>query len=360
MNKRGFTPSVIAISRDLVRGLPLTYALLALVVLPACQNPQRPIFPALSPPIVWPAPPDTPRIRYIGALRGEADLDIRPRGWEAFRTVVAGPRPTGVFARPSAVAVRGERIFVADVGAGVVHLLDLEQRRYQVLRGAAADPLQVPIDAAIVGGDRLAVVDRSRAAVDLFDLEGNWLETLRRPELSAPTAAAWDTTEHVLWLADANAHACFATTNSLEISRRIGERGGAPGQFNFPTGLAVYPETGLVVADAMNFRVQTFGADGAPRLVFGRKGDAAGDFALPRDVAVDSAGHIYVLDSQFENVQIFDKQGRLLMAFGGGGNGPGEFSLPSGITIDEKDRIWIADSYNQRVQAFQFLTEVAP
>ena len=344
-------------SRALLQSI---FLLVPLTLLSGCQSPQRAIFPAVSPPIVWPPAPDAPRIRYIGALHGEADLDIRVKGWQAVREVVTGPRPMGVFSRPSAVAVKGEVVFVADVGSGVVHMLDLELRRYAMLHGSEADPLRVPIDVAIVENDKLAVVDRGRAAVDLFDLNGGWIRTVRWPEVTAPVAAGWDTALHTVWLADADAHACFATTDWHGVSRTIGGRGNAPGQFNFPTGLAVKPDGGLIVTDAMNFRVQVFDDAGEPRLTFGRKGDAAGDFALPRDVAVDAERHVYVLDNQFENVQIFDDQGRLLMAFGGGGKGPGEFSLPSGITIDEKDRIWIADSYNQRVQIFQYLAETSP
>lgn len=119
------------------------------------------------------------------------------------------------------------------------------------------------------------------------------------------------------------------------------------------------PHVGLVVADAMNFRVQVFDDAGMPVTIFGKKGDAAGDFARPRGVAVDSDGHLYVVDNQFENVQIFDRDGRLLMAFGHEGDQPGQFALPSGITIDTHDRIWIADSYNRRVQVFQYLSEKA-
>ncbi|MFQ5805570.1 MAG: 6-bladed beta-propeller [Phycisphaerae bacterium] len=286
-------------------------------------------------------------------------MGAKPSGWEVLRTTVAGPRPRGVFSRPTAVAVSDERVFVADTGLGVVHRLDLEARRYHVICGAASDPLQVPIDLAITDGGTLVVIDRARAAVDSFDLDGNWLKTSRWPALEAPVAAAWDASRRVVWLLDAAAHACFMCEDLRSLSRRIGERGSAPGQFNFPTAVVAHPSVGLVVADAMNFRIQVFDGAGTPTAIFGQKGDAAGDFSRPRDVAVDSDGHIYVLDKEFENVQIFERDGRLLMAFGQEGRGPGEFSLPSGVTIDDRDRIWIADSYNRRVQVFQYLPENA-
>jgi DNA-binding beta-propeller fold protein YncE len=252
--------------------------------------------------------------------------------------------------------VHGERLFIADVGLRVVHMLDLAERSHQTLRGSPSDPFQVPIDVIALPDGTVAVVDRGRAAIDLLDGSGRWRTTLRADEMQAPSGAAYDVRRGHLWVTDVMAHACLAWKDQ-RLEKRLGGRGVAPGELNFPSAVACDPNVGLVVADAMNFRVQVF--DGADQLtlVFGQKGDAAGDFANPRDVAVDSEQHIYVLDNQFENVQIFDTQGRLLMAFGEGGTGPGEFALPSGITIDRQDRIWIADRHNRRVQVFQYLRE---
>jgi hypothetical protein len=331
--------------------------LVCVALLAGCQSTPGPIFPAVSPAIVWPPPPDEPRIRYIGELRGEASLGVKATGWVAFQELLAGPRAQAAFVRPSAVAVTGERVFVADIGLGVVHGLDLAARQYVAIQGPPAERFRVPVDLTIGGGGQLVVVDRGRAAVDVFDLDGNWRGTHRCAELTAPVAIAWDPGQRLYWLADAAAHACIATADLEHVQQQFGERGSAPGQFNYPTALALQPQIGLIVADAMNFRVQVF--DGAGRVVsmFGQKGDAAGDFARPRAVAADSDGHIYVVDNQFENVQVFDRDGRLLLAFGQEGERPGEFALPSGIAIDTQDRIWIADSYNRRVQVFQYLRE---
>jgi DNA-binding beta-propeller fold protein YncE len=323
-----------------------------------CQSTTGPIFPAVEPPMIWPPPPDRARIRYIGELTGEESLRVKPSGWAAVGAVLAGPRAQVGFTTPVAVAVAGERVFVADTGLGVVHRLDLAARTYRTLRGNEADPLQVPIDVAVLGGDTLAVVDRGRAAVELFDLDGDWRDTRRWADVTGPVSVAWDARRDTAWLVDAATHRCLRWRLGATPEAALGGRGGAPGAFNFPTAVAVDPLAGLVVADAMNFRVQVFGPGGELRAVFGQKGDAAGDFARPRDVAVDSEGHIYVLDNQFENVQIFSPEGQLLLAFGRGGSGRGEFSLPAGISIDEQDRIWVADSYNRRVQVFQYLAEV--
>ncbi len=339
-----------------VPAVGLTLALSAFCV--GCQRPPGPIFPEVTPPIEWPPPPDPPRIRYVGELRGEADLGRQAAGWAAVQEVFAGPRPQVAFSRPVAVAVSGDVVFVADTGLGVVHRLNLAAREYRLLRGNPEDPLRVPIGLA-VGDDHLVVADRGRAAVEVFALSGDWQRTQRWPELAAPVAVAWDAERRLFWLADAAAHACWSTTDLHALGPQVGGGGVDLGRFNFPTALAPHPTAGLLVVDAMNFRIQRFPTDG-PATAFGKKGNAAGDFSLPRGVAVDGEGHIYVVDSQFENVQIFDAHGRLLMAFGEGGEGRGQFSLPSGIAIDTRDLIWIADAGNHRVQVFQYLPEQRP
>jgi len=319
-----------------------------------CQATPGPIFPDIRPPIVWPPPPDRPRIRYVGQLVGEASLGARPSGMAALRAALEGPPAQGAFSTPTAVALAGERVYVADLQLGAVHLLDLAARRYASITAAAGEPLESPIDVA-VAEDALAVADSRRQAVLVFTLDGRELRSIGAGVLQRPAAVAWNPGARELWVLDSAAHACLIFSLAGEFLRRVGERGAGPLQFNYPAGLTYRAPFGAVVADSMNFRVQCLAPAGEPRLIFGQKGDAAGDFALPRDVAVDSEGHMYVLDNQFENVQIFDDAGRLLMAFGREGRGRGEFYLPSGITIDEQDRIWIADTYNRRVQVFQYL-----
>jgi DNA-binding beta-propeller fold protein YncE len=322
-----------------------------------CQGPQPPVFPPVEPRVVYPPAPNQPRIEYIGQLTGEADLHARPGGWDAFRTVFAGPDPQAVFIRPAAIATIGQTVFVADTGAAAVHRLDIDRREYELIVGPPGERFELPIDLVPMDGE-VGVLDRKRRVVDFFAPSGAWQRAIVLDDLQAPVAAAWDARHEWLWIADAVGHAVVAVDQTGAPQRGFGRRGAGAGMFNFPTAIAFGEALGVAVADAMNFRIQVFDPETTrPRLVFGQKGDAAGDFARPRSVAIDSAQNLYVLDNQFENVQVFNRDGQLLMAFGGSGAGVGEFALPADIFIDKSDRIWIADSYNRRVQVFQFLAE---
>lgn len=354
-----------ALQRIALRGVPLIMGL----SLGGCANMQPATFPAAGPAIVWPRPPDPPRIRYIGEITGEASIGRSVSSGEAFRAILEGPREPARFGRPMAVAVAGSRVYVADpthAAGPAVHVLDLAAHTYAAWREVGGAPLRWPIDVAVSNG-RIAVADAERAAVFVLDAQGRTLTTIGAGVLKRPASVTWKPAGDELCVVDASAHALFAFDANGAERARWGGRGAGPGEFNYPAGVTWLNATGanssgggVAVADSMNFRVQLMAADHTPLHAFGHKGDAAGDFSLPRDVGVDSEGHIYVLDSQFENVQVFDAEGRLLLAFGEDGRGPGQFSVPSGITIDEQDRIWVADTYNHRVQAFQFVTENRP
>lgn len=348
-------------------GAPVALMLTA-VLLSGCAGTPRATFPAAGPAIVWPRPPDSPRIRYIGELVGEASLGRAPSGGEVLRAVFEGPREPVRFVSPTSVAAAGERVYVADPShpsGALVHVLDLDTRSYAQIREAGGAPLRMPIDVAVSDG-LLAIADALRAAVFILDAQGRTLRTIGEGRFNRPGSLAWVRGE--LWVLDSGAHTVFVFDAAGAQRAQFGGRGLDVGKFNFPAGIAgrggpsttTAPSICAAVADSMNFRVQLLGPDGGAVNGFGRKGDAAGDFALPRDVAFDSDGHVYVLDNQFENIQVFDAAGQLLLAFGGEGAAAGQFNLPSGIWIDRSDRIWVADTYNRRVQAFQYLREGAP
>ena len=80
-----------------------------------------------------------------------------------------------------------------------------------------------------------------------------------------------------------------------ELESRIGQRGTALGQFNYPTHVMIDHAGRIYVSDTLNFRVQQFSPDLKPVRQIGSKGDLPGYFSQPKAIAVDSQDHVYVI-----------------------------------------------------------------
>ena len=143
-----------------------------------------------------------------------------------------------------------------------------------------------------------------------------------------------------LVIVDSELHQVVECELQGKFISKFGQRGGGPGEFNFPTHVAVDDRRQIYVTDALNCRIQVFTADGQFVRMFGSTGDTAGHFSRPKGVAVDHAGHVYVVDAVFGNVQIFNDSGRLLLDFGEGGSAPGQFWLPNAIAINSRNEIY--------------------
>jgi sugar lactone lactonase YvrE len=304
--------------------------------------------------LTWPAAPAPPRIRFVRAVGGPADLGIRPSLWERIGGVLAGRDPQS-FVRPTGVAWRDEVLYVADPGSPALWILDGRAGRSRRIAEAGGHPLVSPVAVALAPGRQVFLADSALGRVFRLDEAGRTVGAMADPGLRRPAGLAYDAARDRLYVADSGAHRVSVFGGSGQLVGHIGRRGTAPGEFNFPTHLAVAPDGALLVTDALGYRVQRIGPDGQPVGHFGRHGNTAGDFASPKGVALDSEGHVYVVEALFDAIQIFDGAGRYLLGFGERGPGRGQFSLPGGLFIDPQDRIYVGDSYNRRVQVFQYL-----
>jgi DNA-binding beta-propeller fold protein YncE len=327
------------------------------VALVSCAAPGTRESPWKSPDtrVVWPLPPDPPRVEYVGAIRSAGDLG-RPAGfWRRLTSVLFGEEPT-TMVRPMAIArSRSGMLVVVDPGIPTVHFFDLERRTYRRPDRAFEERLHTPVGVAIDDEGRAYVTDSVRQRVFVLDDEGRLIDELGEGLLERPTGVSLGREQDRLYVVDTLACRVFAFDLSGDEIRSFGTRGIAPGEFNGPTHVAVAPDGTLAVSDSLNFRVQQLHPNGDPIASIGRAGNGGGDFSRPKGVAVDSMGRLYVVDTAFENVQIFAPDGALLLAFGGPGTGPGELYLPTGVFLDSDDTIWLADSFNGRVLIFRLV-----
>ncbi len=330
-----------------------------LLVAVGCWRPAPPLFEEIQTRDTseyprWPAAPAEARVRYLGEIRQEGDLDPSRGGvWRRVVDFVTGA-PGQRFVRPAGICTRDGMLAVADPGAGALHLLDLEARSWVSTRETGEGVLGTPVDVACLPDGEFLVSDSRHNVVWVFDREGAPAGHFTEEPLSRPTGLAFEEAAGRVWVTETLEHRVrsFDTSGrSLEVH---GARGLGEGELNYPTYLAADPQGGLWVTDALNFRLQRVVSGRGLAKGFGAQGDGAGSFARPRGVEVDAAGRVLAVDALFDAVQIFRPDGQLLLVFGERGSEPGRFWLPSDLSLDGRGHVFVSDSFNERIQIFAY------
>jgi DNA-binding beta-propeller fold protein YncE len=304
--------------------------------------------------LVWPSPPETPRIKFIKAFSSLEELGIERGLFQKLSDWLFG-RDVEIFIRPYGITKVNERIYVTDPGGQVVHVFDLAKKKYEPFHGRRREPFISPIGITLDNKGNIYISDSVRRKVFVFNKRLRYLYDIGGDEtFKRPAGVAVDPSSGFLYVVDNHAHQVlvFSKKNLLFT---FGQRGVRPGEFNFPTNIAISPLGRIYITDSMNFRLQIFDRKGNLIKAFGNHGDGSGDFSWPKGVSVDSDEHIYIIETLFDAVQIFDMDGNYLLTFGRRGRGPGEFWLPTGLFIDDQDMLYVVDTYNQRIQVFQYL-----
>jgi DNA-binding beta-propeller fold protein YncE len=317
--------------------------------------------------LVWPPPPDVPRIKWVRLALGEEDVTgsvskKKKSSWMDKMAGVSLPSERGKprLAKPYGIAFDSKgRIFVADPPQGGVFVFDLENKKVEY-RGV--QQLRAPMGLAMDDTDRLFVSDSEQHVIFCFKADGGLEGTFGADKLFKPIGIALDRDNRYLYVADAGSNriAVFDADN-FKLLRSFGGKSDAtmaPGTFDRPTNVAVDDDGNVYITDTFNDRVQVFDADGQFVRMWGKTGNTAGSFMRPKGIAVDSDKHVYVVDSEFNNVQMFDSEGHTLMFFGGRGDTPGAFTLASGIGFDERThRVVVSEQWLGRVQVFRYTTD---
>lgn len=341
------------------RKLVVAMALVALAAAPGVAQKKKADRTKAPRELVWPLPPDKPRIKFVEAIYGAADVEPVKKG--SFLDRLAGIekkqyKPT--FVKPYGVATDAHgRIYVTDSGQGLVFVFDQEKKKVSYLGRGTQLRLFVPIGITVDSRGRVWVADAAGQHVIAYDLDGNIVMVLgKQDELENPTGIAIDEERNRAYVVDSKKHAIVVyNPDTGEKLATIGKRGSEKGEFNFPTNIALDRKGRLYVTDTINHRVQIFDPEGNFVETFGGQGRRRGDFLKPKGIALDPWDNIYVTDADFDNLQIFDQQKRLLMFLGTAGQAYGRFWLPAGIHVDARNRIIVVDQNNHRIQIFQLL-----
>lgn len=321
--------------------------------------------------VTWPSAEsgETPRYAYAGELYGEenfrrarrTDTSFGQYFVDAFHWLVglydSGKVPV-TLRRPQSgvVDLAGQRILVTDTSRQAVYVFDQKEGRLNIWENATShDHFAGPSGIAVGSTGDVYVADAELGFVTQLDNKGESIGVIGKGVLKRPVGLAFDTVTKQLYVADVHAHDIKVFGTEGQLLRTLGQRGEAPGEYNFPTFLTL-AQGELFVTDTMNARVQVVDAvTGKSKRIIGERGLNMGNLVRPKGVAVDTDGNVYVVESYHDYLLVFNRSGEFLLPIGGTGSGIGQFYLPASVWTDTDNRIFVADMFNGRVAIFQFL-----
>jgi DNA-binding beta-propeller fold protein YncE/Flp pilus assembly protein TadD len=250
------------------------------------------------------------------------------------------------FQKPAAVAVAGDKLFVADAKANAVFVFDAEGKLLKKIEGGLKGP-----EGIAFGKGKLYVADTGNSRVAVFDAEGK-----------------------ILWV--------------------FSSPGNAPGQVKNPQGIAYGPDDRVYLSNTGGSRVEVFNADGIylygfpvakqdgvtklkpTKISLSRSGDImvsdpdkavlqrydrAGkllkEYSMPNDgAAFDRYGYKFAINSKDGKIMEISESGEKIGTFGTRGKGKSEFKNLRDIAIDKSGNIYLCDEENKKVVVIKVTT----
>ena len=326
--------------------------------------------------LVWPAPPEIPRIRYTSYFAGmkfDKDTNTQKKPKQTWMDRLAGTQSQDEkvtnknfpfqLLGPYGMSVDSKgSLYVADQKVGAIFIFNTETKDTELIRNGFEAHFGL-INAVVVDDDgRIFVSDGKLGKVLVFNAKHQVEDQIKG--LVDPVGMAIDKDNRLLYVVDTQQDQVLVyDADTLKPIRKIGTAGKkhtltGPGEFALPTDVAVDKDGNVYVTDTLNWRVEIFDADGQFIKQFGQHCDAIGCFERPKGIAVDSDGHVWVVDTGLALVEAYTTDGELLGFFGGPGRALGQFNDPMGIAIDQNNRIFVSEQYPWgRVQQFRYITD---
>jgi DNA-binding beta-propeller fold protein YncE len=306
--------------------------------------------------MLWPLPPDRPRLEFIDSYKTAGDLPHN-RLSRLMESFAGKPEEDPLLIQPRGVFADSERIYVADEGRHNIIIFDLVARSTKLMFNEGV--LVTPLDLTADQQGNFYIADAGVRKVLVFSATGAMIRSIGSSEsLQQPAHLAINPNINRLYVSDSALHCIIVYDLSGNLLFSFGGEGSEHGEFRDPRGLIFDRKGRLFVADSGNARIQIFDQDGLYLGEFGKRGTRVDNFIEPTDLALDSAGNLHIIDQGLIALLSYSTEGKVLLATGSGTKSfaPMGLAKPTSLYIDGDDRIFIADLINRRVATWQYLS----
>jgi len=222
-----------------------------------------------------------------------------------------------------------------------------------------ANTFLVPHGITIDAANNVFLTDVGLQQVFKFSHDGRRLLALGEPRVGKWDATHFNQPTDIAIGADGSFYVSDGYVNSRvarfdpggRFLNEWGKKGGGPGEFSNPHGLAFGPGGDVFVADRENSRIQVFDRDG----VFNREWLGAKDIGRVFAVAVGPDGAIYAgvrradYETSHTGVLKLDRDWKIVASIGFGAAGHPVFNAVHDLAIGRDGSIYVAETRTKRV-----------
>ena len=157
---------------------------------------------------VWPSPPDVARIQYLYSISRPEDIGVSPSFFKKVVRVLTGKKRSPQIVRPYGIYASGQDVlYVADPGMRAVHMFDLKECRYEMIKQFKKENFISPIGVTMDSKGFLYISDSILKTVFVFNEKGDPERKIGGPDqLIRPTGISLHPLLKRLYVVDTNAH----------------------------------------------------------------------------------------------------------------------------------------------------------